>query len=122
MDSSYLRKNLNYLLNNKIITSAELLKLTNHTSTGLVAMWKNGERVMKTKDVIKLANHLNITIDDLVNKDISTNKKVSTISEVKDSINNLPPEDMNNDGKDTLIKMVDTLHNLSKNNKGGDDL
>lgn len=69
-----LTNNIRYLLNSKTITAEELLKITGHTSTGLVAMWKNGTRKMKTEDAIKLAIHLNITIDELVNTDLSNPK------------------------------------------------
>lgn len=112
--NNYLKMNLNYLLNNKILTANKLLEITGHNSTGLVAMWKSGERIMRTDDCIKLANYLNITIDDLINKDLSNDVKESSIYEVKKAIKTLPSSDMSDQGKESLLNMVDTLHNLSK--------
>lgn len=113
-NNSNLTKNIRYLLNSKTITANKLLEITEHNSTGLVAMWKSGERIMRTEDLIKLANYLNLTIDDLINKDLSNSDDISTITEVKDKINKLPNAEINEKGKETLINMVDTLHDLTK--------
>lgn len=71
MDGNFFPKNLKYLLNNNMITVKKNLDLTNNTSPGLVTMWKNGERQITTKDLLKIANYLGYTIDDLINKDLS---------------------------------------------------
>lgn len=71
MDGNFFPKNLKYLLNNNMITVKKILDLTNNTSPGLVTMWKNGERQITTKDLLKIANYLGYTIDDLINKDLS---------------------------------------------------
>lgn len=115
MKNNYLQKNINYLLNNKILTANKLLEITGHNSTGLVAMWKSGERIMRTEDCIKLANHLNITIDQLINSDLSSDIVESNIYEVKQKIRTLPPSEMSEQGKESLLNMVDTLHSLTKN-------
>ena len=46
MEKSLLSKNLSYLLEQKIISSDKMLKITGHTSPGLISMWKNGERTI----------------------------------------------------------------------------
>ena len=71
MDKDFFSKNLTYLLNNNQISVKTILQITGNNSPGLVTMWKNGERQITTKDLIAIANHLNYTIDDLVNKDLS---------------------------------------------------
>lgn len=114
MGNNYLKMNINYLLDNKIITANKLLEITGHNSNGLVYMWKSGERIMRTEDCIKVANYLNITIDDLVNKDMSNDLPESSIIEVKQKIRTLPASDMSEEGKESLLNMVDTLHNMSK--------
>ena len=73
--NDYFKKNISYLLDSKIITVDTILRLTNHNSPSLVSMWKTGERNIMTNDAIKIANHLNITVDDLINRDLSTNDK-----------------------------------------------
>lgn len=63
--------NLTYIISNKILTTNDILKITNHSSTGLISMWKSGERQPLVKDVMLIANKLNVSMDDLICKDIS---------------------------------------------------
>lgn len=64
-------KNLKYLIDTGKISIKTILNITGVKSKSLVYMWKTGERQITTEDAIKLANFLNITIDDLINKDLS---------------------------------------------------
>lgn len=75
---NYFAKNISYLIDNNIISVETILKITNHNSPGLISMWKSGERNIMTNDLIAIANHLNYTVDDLINKDLS--KKDSDVS------------------------------------------
>lgn len=75
MDKDYFPKNLSYLLDNHYITVKKILQITGNNSPGLVTMWKNGERQITTKDLVKIANHLNFTVDELINKDLSIKKE-----------------------------------------------
>lgn len=68
---NYFAKNISYLIDNNIISVDTILKITNHNSPGLISMWKSGERNIMTNDLITIANFLNYTVDDLVNKDLS---------------------------------------------------
>nr|DAU67695.1 MAG TPA: Transcriptional regulator BINDING, PHEROMONE BINDING, REPEAT [Caudoviricetes sp.] len=77
---NYFSKNISYLLDKKEITVDSILKITNHTSRGLVSMWKSGERQAMTDDIVAIANHLNLTVDDLINKDLS--KKENSYDEL----------------------------------------
>lgn len=72
MDSNMFQRNINYLLKNKKINVTTILKITGHNSSSLVSMWRTGQRKILTEDAIKIANYLNITIDELLNKDLST--------------------------------------------------
>jgi transcriptional regulator with XRE-family HTH domain len=64
-------KNLKYLLDTDKISIKTILNITSVKSKSLVYMWKSGERQITTEDAVKLANFLNITLDDLINKDLS---------------------------------------------------
>ena len=75
---NYFAKNISYLIDNNIISVETILKITNHNSPGLISMWKSGERNIMTNDLIAIANFLNYTVDDLINKDLS--KKDSELS------------------------------------------
>ena len=75
MDEDYFPKNISYLLNNNYINVKKILQITGNTSPGLVTMWKNGERQITTKDLVKIANYLNLTVDELINKDLSQKKE-----------------------------------------------
>ena len=65
------QKNIKYLLDSGKLSIKTILTLTGNKSPSLVYMWKTGERYIITEDAIKLSNFLNITIDDLLNKDLS---------------------------------------------------
>lgn len=111
METNYFAKNISYLLDQKLISTSTLLKITNHSSPGLISMWKSGERNIMPDDAIAIANFLSITMDDLFNKDISiTNENKVSINSIKKSINLLDNSDMNKDSKETLINMVDFYH------------
>ena len=75
MDNDYFPKNLSYLLNNNYISVKQILQITGNNSPGLVTMWKKGKRQITTKDLVKIANHLNFTVDELINKDLSQRKE-----------------------------------------------
>ena len=70
MKQTILSKNIKYLIDTKRISANKLLEITGHNSTGLIAMWKNGERQITTGDVALIANYLNLKIDELINKDL----------------------------------------------------
>lgn len=114
-NNNFFSRNISYLLDNQFINPTTLLKITNHNSPGLVSMWKSGERNIMPDDAIAIANFLNITMDDLFNKDLSNteNKKIS-IDSVKNMIHQLDNKDMNKNNKETLINMVDFYHEKTK--------
>ena len=107
-------QNLTHLLNQKIVTVDEILKITGYTSPGTVSMWKNGERKISTDDIIKIANHLGYTIDELTNKDIvldaplSQNQIDKIYSDLREAIDiELKKQDDN--GSEIMINEKDSL-------------
>lgn len=98
-------KNITYLLDKKIIDVNTILKITKHKSQSLVSMWKTGEREIITKDLIKIANYLNYTLDDLVNKDISKLKNDSTLNqEICNKI-----KELSEDKKKVILNVIDNM-------------
>lgn len=71
MNKDFFPNNLKYLLDSEQITTKTILQITGNNSPGLITMWKNGERQITTKDLVKIANHLGYTVDDLINKDLT---------------------------------------------------
>ena len=63
--------NLTYLIESKILTAKEISKLTEHNSLSLVSMWKTGDMQPLVKHVHIIAKKLNVTMDDLVCKNIA---------------------------------------------------
>ena len=114
--NNYLSTNLKFLRQQANLTQLDVAeKINKDYST--IGKWELNQRNPSIYDLFKLADLFGVQIVDMVSKDLrikEITKNYSTIADVKHSINNLAPEDMNNDGKDTLVKMVDTLHNLSK--------
>lgn len=116
MNGDLFPKNLKYLLENNLITVKTILNLTENTSPSLVTMWKNGERQITTKDLLKIANHLGYTVDDLINKDLSMlndneiNKTQILFDKSKDILSD--------DDRATLeFIMKKTIDNYEKNKK-----
>ena len=116
MNGDLFPKNLKYLLENNLITVKTILNLTENTSPSLVTMWKNGERQITTKDLLKIANHLGYTVDDLINKDLSKlndneiNKTQILFDKSKDILSD--------DDRATLeFIMKKTIDNYEKNKK-----
>lgn len=99
MADSILSKNISYLLESKEISVEKLLKITGHRSPGLISMWKNGERIVTTPDLIKIANHLSYTIDQLVNQDIS---KIKDNSDELESLYKIAKSFLTDDDKETI--------------------
>lgn len=116
MNGDLFPRNLKYLLENNLITVKTILNLTENTSPSLVTMWKNGERQITTKDLLKIANHLGYTVDDLINKDLSKlndneiNKTQILFDKSKDILSD--------DDRATLeFIMKKTIDNYEKNKK-----
>ena len=116
MNGDFFPQNLKYLLDNDIITVKTILNLTNNNSPSLVTMWKNGERQITTKDLLKIANHLGYTVDDPINKDLSKindneiNKTQILFDKSKDILSD--------DDRATLeFIMKKTIDNYEKNKK-----
>lgn len=116
MNGDFFPSNLKYLLDNNIITVKTILNLTDNNSPSLVTMWKNGERQITTKDLLKIANHLGYTIDDLINKDLSKkdenkfNKTQVLFDKTKDILSD--------DDRATIeFIMKKTIDNYEKNKK-----
>lgn len=72
MDNDFFPKNLKYLIDSNKLSVKTILNITGNNSPGLITMWKNGERQITTKDLVSIANYLNLTVDDLINKDLTT--------------------------------------------------
>ncbi len=98
-------KNISYLLDKNIIDVNTLLKLTGHKSQSLISMWKTGEREIITKDLLKIANHLNYTMDDLVNKDISSIKRDCKLEQ--ELINKI--KELTEDKQKIVLSVIDSM-------------
>lgn len=106
MYKDYFPKNLSYLLDNGFITVKSILQITGNTSPGLITMWKNGERQITTKDLVLIANHLNYTVDDLINKDLSIKDNTRTSDELE-ILFNKNKDILNEDDKETIKFIVE---------------
>ena len=101
---NYFAKNISYLIDNNIISVETILKITNHNSPGLISMWKSVERNIMTNDLIAIANFLNYTVDDLINKDLS--KKELSKSEL-DVLFDKHKDILTDDDKETIKFIIE---------------
>lgn len=112
----YIATNIGYLRNITKTTQHQLAVFLGYVD-GTISNWEKGIREPDLVDIKKIADFFNISVDDLLNKDLRysrADEKKTNIQTVKNNIRNLPEEDMNVESKESLIHMVDTLHNLSK--------
>lgn len=109
---NYFAKNIAYFLNSKKITTQKLLDLTEHKSEGLISMWKTGERQPLVKDVVLIANYFNITVDDLINREIQFNNL--NFTQINEKYKKLSAN-----GKEMVNNLIDTIY--SQENKDSDE-
>ncbi len=104
--TNYFAKNISYLIDSGIISVDTILKITNHNSPGLVSMWKTGERNIMTNDLLAIANFLNYTVDDLINKDLS--KKDTSLSKSElDVLFDKHKDILTDDDKETIKFIIE---------------
>lgn len=68
-DKTIFAKNIKWLIDTNIISVKTICALTKKDRT-LVQRWKTGERVPTIKDVCLICSFLNISMDDIITKDI----------------------------------------------------
>ena len=73
---NYFPQNLKYLLDSGKLNTNKIIEITGVKSPSIVTMWKNGERQITTKYIVALANYLNLSVDDLVNRNLSDGMKI----------------------------------------------
>ena len=119
MDNDFFPSNLKYLLDNNYITAKTILEITGNNSPGLITMWKNGDRQITTKDILKIANYLGYTVDDLLNKDIRK-KNANTFNRTQ-ALFDKTKDILSDDDRATIeFIMQKTINNYEKN-KGRSD-
>ena len=103
---NYFAKNISYLIDNGIISVDTILKITNHNSPGLISMWKTGERNIMTNDLLTIANFLNYTVDDLINKDLTKKDTPLSRSEL-DVLFDKHKDILTDDDKETIKFIIE---------------
>lgn len=103
----YFPSNLKHLLDSGKLTTSKIIEITGISSPSLITRWKNGERQITTKDLVAIANYLNIAVDDLVNKDLSSGMKIQRFA-VKDELDILYNNNKHllTDSDKTIIKTI----------------
>lgn len=93
----YILDNINKLLERDKITKSRLAKELNISASTIYSWWDKGVSTINITTIIKLSEHFNISIDDLVYKDLSKSyeelieaqivRDKSMIDEIKEIIN-----------------------------------
>lgn len=110
---NYFSSNLKYLRNLHHLTQEELAKkIDKDYST--IGKWEKGNRSPIMADVIKISELFDIQIGDLILKDFTLGQSVSSISDVKKSIKQLPTSEMKDENKKQLVELVDTFNKIAK--------
>ncbi len=100
---NYLSKNIKYLRMQKKLTQEDVGKIVGK-GRSLISAWESDDRDITTEDIIKLSEYFNLSMDDLVGKDLQLN-------------DNNPPDEfetlykkykdlLTNDDKETMIFLI----------------
>lgn len=79
-DETLFAKNITWLINNKKISVKTLCNLIGKDRT-LIQRWKNGDRQPIVRDVYLICDFLNISMDDLITKDLSKTKDIKPFNQ-----------------------------------------
>lgn len=82
-DKNYFAKNLKYLRNKFDDTQLELAEFLGKKSLSSVSDWERGKSIPDAGTLNKIANKYHVTIDDLLERDVSENKKVFSLQDTK---------------------------------------
>ena len=100
---NYLSKNIKYLRIQRKLTQEDVGKIVGK-GRSLISAWESDDRDITTEDIIKLSEYFNVSMDDLVGKNLQLN-------------NNNPPDEfetlykkhkdlLTNDDKETMIFLI----------------
>ena len=93
MGNIYLSSNLKYLRKIKNITQKEVAKVCGKTDVA-VLYWEKGKREPNAVDLGKLANFFNVSVSDLIFKDLRFDNRKDEIKQLYERYNHLlTPED-----------------------------
>lgn len=99
---NFFPKNLKYLREKKNLSQNKLGELTGVNQTS-IARWENEEVSPSIDNVIEVAKVFNLSLADLLGKDLSKNADVNT-SPIKRKIDNLNEKELNK-----LSKLIDVI-------------
>ena len=115
-DKIYLASNIKFLRKLKNLNQQQLANVFGYSDT-TISNWENGTRIPESLDLYRISKFFEVDVDSLMTINLSLNYEKfmsNTIEELKQRIRNLPTIEMNAEGKESLINMVDTLNKLSK--------
>ena len=112
---NYFKKNLKYLNLKKKYSHAKLGEMSG-VNQSTITRWISGTTSPTLDNLLDLSRALNISVAELTGIDLEEKENLveSSIDELKNQIRNLPDSEINQDGKESLISMVDTLNKLSR--------
>lgn len=116
-DKTFLHTNLKFLRIKKGLTQKQLADNLNKDYTS-IGKWELGTRSPMMIDVVKIANYFNVSLNDLIFSDmriINENLQETNIQQVKNTINNLPNDQIMEEDKKSLISIIDSLHHRAIN-------
>ncbi len=117
MEHDYFPQNLRFLIDNGEIDVKTILNITGNNSPGLITMWKNGIRQITTKDLVAIANYLNLTVDDLINKDLAKKENSNPMSKT-DILYNKTKNILSDDDRATIESIMNrTIEKYEKSKK-----
>ena len=115
-DVIYLSSNIKFLRLSRKLNQMQLGKAFGYSAT-TISNWEQGFRIPESLDLYRLSTYFNIDVDSLMKTDLTNTKKEDatyTIHEIKSFIKRLPDSEINQQGKQSLISMIEALQQTNK--------
>ena len=111
-NKNYLASNIKYLRIRKNITQKQIGKFCNKSDVA-VYYWESGSREPNSIDLVKLSVLFNVSVDDLISKDLRIEQKIDEIEILFNKYKNL----LNEEDKDMIKFIIEKRKNEKKENQ-----
>lgn len=102
---NHLSKNIKFLRQQNKLTQEDIANVVGKARS-LISAWESDDRDITTEDIIKLSNYFNISMDDLVGKDLQLNEQNKPFDELE-VLFNKNKHILTDDDKETIKFLIE---------------
>ena len=113
-----LSKNIKFLRQQNKLTQEDIANVVGKARS-LISAWESDDRDITTEDIIKLSNYFNVSMDDLVGKDLQMNEQNHHFDELE-VLFNKNKDILTDDDKETIKFLIEKRKREIDKQMGGD--